>query len=79
MCRWHDDPHAHAAVLYRTVMTATGALRAGNAGLVRMLAAQKAYAGFRYGQDRCVALGEPFVRGIAGSPLGGYRRHGRGE
>jgi hypothetical protein len=71
MCRWDDDPHAHAAVLYRTVMTAIGALRAGIAGLVRMLAARKAYAGFCYGWDRRVALWEPFVRGIAGVALDG--------
>jgi len=39
MYQWHDDPHAHAAVFYRTVMTAIHVLRAGDAELLRMLAA----------------------------------------
>lgn len=71
MYQWHEDPHAHAAVLCRTVLTAIGALRAGDAGLVRVLVAQKAYADFHYGQDRRMALWEPFVRGIAGVALDG--------
>ena len=71
MYQWHDDPHAHAAVFYRTVMTAIGALRAGDAGLLRMLAAQKAYADFHYGWDRRLALWEPFLRSIAGIALDG--------
>jgi hypothetical protein len=34
-------------------------------------AARKAYAGFRYGWDRRMALGEPLVRGIADVALDG--------
>jgi hypothetical protein len=36
-----------------------------------VLAAQKVYADFRYGWDRCVALWEPFLRGLAGVALDG--------
>jgi glycosyltransferase involved in cell wall biosynthesis len=71
MYQWHDDPHAHAAVFYHTVMTAIHALREGNTGLLRMLAAQKAYADFHYGWDRRMALWEPFLRSIAGIALDG--------
>ena len=52
-------------------MTAIHALRAGDAGLLRMLAAQKAYADFHYGWDRRLALWEPFLRSIAGIALDG--------
>ena len=61
------------------MMTAIGALRAGDAGLLRMLAAQKAYADFHYGWDRRMALwlGSPY--GAVGAIFAEHRRHRAGR
>jgi UDP-glucose:(glucosyl)LPS alpha-1,2-glucosyltransferase len=68
MYQWQDDPDAHAASLYDALTTVIDALRAGDARLLPMLAAQKAYADMFYNWDLRAAQWNAFLRSMILEP-----------
>jgi glycosyltransferase involved in cell wall biosynthesis len=64
MYQWHEDPGAHAAIFYSTLMNVINALRAGNPRVRAGLAAQKAIADAQYNWDRRAGQWEAFLRAI---------------
>jgi UDP-glucose:(glucosyl)LPS alpha-1,2-glucosyltransferase len=68
MYQWQHGLDIHAAVFYRTLMTAIRTIRDGDKGLLSRLAAQKTYADSFYSWDVRAAQWAEFLRGIVNLP-----------